>query len=555
MSRSYLGSMTFSTAAALAVIVGGCGHDATDPLSVARVDISPAQDTVVVGDAHQLTAGVYDGSGAALTGRSVTWQSSDDAVATVSGTGVVTGIMPGAVTITATSEGRSGTAAVTVVPVPVASVEVSPDAMSIMVGETGQFAATTKAADGSVLAGRDVAWTSSDTTVATVDSTGLVRALAAGTTLIAATAEGRSASATLTVLPFSWANVALGNAHTCARSSNGDAYCWGNGAYGQIGNGSTEDRSTPVAVTGTQTGYSIATGDNHTCTMNGAHVASCWGYGVSGQLGGGSQPTVQDTPVSVVGGHLWALIDAGGNHTCGVTTDGDAYCWGENQYGQLGSGDTISRSVPVLVAGGHTWDMVLSGTLHSCGLTTDHQAYCWGFNEDGQLGDSTAVNSSTPVAVHGGQTWTQISTGNLHTCGVSMNGYAYCWGWGFDGQLGDGTSGVGAMRLTPTVVSGGHSWTNMIAADSYTCGVTSDGNAYCWGSNTSGQLGDGSTTDHSVPTALAGGLNWYVVVGGGAHTCGLTTAYEIYCWGANDRGQLGDGTTGDHLTPVKVATP
>ena len=184
------------------------------------------------------------------------------------------------------------------------------------------------------------------------------------------------------------------------------------------------------------------------------------------------------------------------------------------------------------------------GVYHTCGVTTGGAAYCWG-------NDGSGLRSSSPLAVSGGLSFATVSAGD-HTCGVTTAGAAYCWGDNFFAQLGDGTT---TTRTSPVAVLGGLTFATVSAGVSHTCGVTTAGAAYCWGSNATGQLGDGTTTRHMSPVAVAGGLTFAVVSAGdgGPHTCGVTLDGAAYRRGDNGFGQLGDGTGLDSNVPVRVA--
>src|SRR6266566_750235 len=236
----------------------------------------------------------------------------------------------------------------------------------------------------------------------------------------------------------------------------------------------------------------VSAGGRHTCGVTAASAAYCWGYNGFGQLGDGTT-TDRWTPVRVAGGVSFAAVSTGIGHTCGVTTAGAAYCWGHNASGQLGDGTTTSRSTPRLVAGGGSFAAVRADFSHTCGLTATRAAYCWGDNTSGQLGDGTTTSRSSPVlvAAPGGVSFAAVSGGGevFHTCGVTAAGAVYCWGNNFFGQLGDGTT---TDRSSPVLVAGGVSFAAVSAGWRHTCGVTAAGAAYCWGDNTSGQLGDGT---------------------------------------------------------------
>ena len=323
----------------------------------------------------------------------------------------------------------------------------------------------------------------------------------------------------------------------------------------------------------------------HTCGLATGGTAYCWGGNYSGQLGDGTSRTDRLVPVAVSGGRTYTALTTGGNHTCGLATGGTAYCWGKNGYGQLGDGtsgvdanDTSAdRLVPVAVSGGRTYTALAAGFEHTCGLATDGTAYCWGYNGHGQLGDGTSgVNGSSsanrlvPVAVSGGRTYIALVAGHSHTCALTNDGTAYCWGYNGYGQLGDGTSGNNGGvddRLVPVPVSGGRPYTALAAGGMHTCGLTTEGTAYCWGWNGFGQLGDGtagvnggSSANRLVPVAVSGGRAYMALVAEHRHTCGLSTGGNAYCWGHNGDGELGDGTSGvnggssaDRLVPVAVS--
>jgi alpha-tubulin suppressor-like RCC1 family protein len=354
--------------------------------------------------------------------------------------------------------------------------------------------------------------------------------------------------------------VSAGLAHSCTVDASGDAYCWGWNLYGQLGTGSTSPyyQPTPVAVSGGHTFQSVSAGHYHTCGVTTDDDAYCWGYNYYGQLGTGStSPWRQPTPVAVSGGHTFQSVSAGYYHTCGVTTDGDAYCWGYNGYGQLGIGHTsYSQPTPVAVTDGHTFQSVNTLGQHTCGLATD--GICWGDNSAGQVGDgtfgSTDPTKPSPTAVGGGHTFQSLDAGWRHSCGVTTAGEAYCWGHNYYGQLGTGWTSV--RHPNPTAVTGGLSFQH-VSAGFHSCGLATNGAAYCWGPNHYGQLGDGTTTGppdfwKASPVAVIGGHTFQSVSAGLIHSCGATMANDGYCWGHNGYGQVGDGTYTNRSSPVLV---
>ncbi len=195
---------------------------------------------------------------------------------------------------------------------------------------------------------------------------------------------------------------------------------------------------------------------------------------------------------------------AGQEHTCGVTTDNRAYCWGRNRSGQLGDGTDLTRGRPTPVAGRHRFSLIRTGNRHTCALTPAEKSYCWGENGLGAVGDGTTTDRRVPTAVVDGAGFKSLGLGAASSCGVRANGNAACWGHNGSGPLGDGTST--SIQRTPVAVVGGQAWARVnggVTAD-HTCGLTTAGAVYCWGQNNRGQLGDGSTVNRNVPTPVQG---------------------------------------------------
>jgi alpha-tubulin suppressor-like RCC1 family protein len=382
----------------------------------------------------------------------------------------------------------------------------------------------------------------------------------AGTNTLAATAEGLTGSpVTFTARGTSGGgggspqSIVGSNAYTCALANDGTAYCWGFNALGMLGDGTTTDRLTPVAVAGGLTFKTLSAGFFHVCGVTTGGSAYCWGANKYGHLGDGTMVD-RPTPVSVSEQLTFQSVSAGYAHSCGLTSGGAAYCWGYNLNGQLGDGTTSDRTTPTAVAGGLIFKSLTANGWHTCAVTVDGDAYCWGLNADGQLGDGTIfTNRAVPVAVGGGFKFHSLTAGHHYTCGLSLEGAARCWGDNTNGQLGDGTR---TQRLTPAAVTGGLKLQSLAAGGSHTCGVTTEGAAYCWGSALYSQLGSlFAGIDSPEPTPVLGELTFQSITAGYSHSCGVTTDAVAYCWGFNGLGGLGDGTTAERSTPQPVRWP
>jgi alpha-tubulin suppressor-like RCC1 family protein len=355
--------------------------------------------------------------------------------------------------------------------------------------------------------------------------------------------------------------VGLGDNHSCAIASGGAAYCWGYNTYGQLGTGwYSPSELEPRPVTGGHAFQVVDGGDYHSCGLTTDGAAYCWGYNYYGQLGTGSAYYVEHTPKQVIGDDTFKAVTAGGGFSCALTTAGEAYCWGLNGYGQLGNGSVSPNElIPMEVTGEHTFEMLTSGWYHTCGLKANGEAYCWGRNYRGQLGNGTrttiwpwAIPEPVEVNVEDGQTFTSLRAGQGHTCGITSDGETWCWGHNEWGQLGRGS--FSDAEPSPWPINGDRGFVTLGVAH-HTCAVTATGEAWCWGYNQWGQLGDGTTTTtdpygKAAPVQVDNDEMFASVSAGWYHTCGVTMGGEAWCWGRNLYGQLGDGTFDIRPSPV-----
>ena len=339
--------------------------------------------------------------------------------------------------------------------------------------------------------------------------------------------------------PLQFSQISAGGRFTCGITTDGRAFCWGINFFGQLGDGATGNGSArPHAVLTSLRFRQITTGFYHTCAVTTDDLAYCWGDNSGGQLGD-KTTTGRTTPVRVLGGHKFRDVRAGYSHTCGVATTGESYCWGTNLYGEMGDNTLINRLVPRLVRGGHSFRRIVPGSGYSCGVTTADKAYCWGRNEWGQLGDGTTTERHLPTAVAGSRAFKNVSASSSHTCGFTTGGAVYCWGMNQDGRLGDGTT---TNRTRPVLAKTTGALDGVSPGSSHTCALRSDGHVLCWGSNQLGTIGDATTiTPRLLPVQVVGDANYDAIHAGFAHTCGLTVDHFALCWGGNEYGQLGRG--------------
>lgn len=523
------------------------------PPAVATVTVTPGTQSIAVGGTASLTATLKASNGSTLSGRSVSWTTSASAIATVSG-GVVTGISAGVpVTITATSEGKSGSAQVTVTAVPVATVDVTAPTTTLSPGATVQLTAVTKAASGAVVTGRAVTWKTNSDAIGTVSTSGLVKAVGAGALTVTATSEGVSGTIALTVTS-SVKSLALGTQNSCALKVDGTVLCWGRGDEGGVGDQANVDRSTPTAVAGNLHFQSLTGSQGRTCGITTQGVLYCWGSNNNHGLGLGplgsvpsfvSVPTKSADTVTT----FTSVSSSQGGSLCALTTGGVRWCWGDNDNIELGNGLSVDITKPTVVAP-PLFTMLAMGNWHGCALAAGGVPWCWGYNGDGAIGDGSYVDSSVPTLVAGGHAFVTIASLQDATCALKSDGSVWCWGSNDFGMLGNGT--VGGKQNLPQVVPNAPAFVQLDGHGQYVCGRTAAGSVYCWGRNTQGQLGDGTTTHRSVPTPVAGSRLFVQIATGTVHSCGIASD-GVYCWGDNTRGTLGDGTLTQRLVPTKVA--
>jgi alpha-tubulin suppressor-like RCC1 family protein len=423
--------------------------------------------------------------------------------------------------------------------------------------------------------------------------------------------------------------ISSGRSHTCGLTGDGLIYCWGLNNHGQLGNGSIGgDSHVPVQVSTSQVSgetyfIEVSAGEDYTCAITSEGVLYCWGEDTGGKLGDGGTETDQAEPVAVdtttiTGETYFRSISAGWTHTCGITATGKVYCWGSDADGALGDGGGAANALSPSpldttgISGEKSFIKVQNGYGFSCGITSDRVTYCWGFNQSGQLGNGTTTPAYSPVALDNSTlpsnaVLKDLVLGDSHACAMTDAGLTYCWGNDTDGQLGDG--GTSADKSSPSAVDTSNvslpeRFVDLSAGQNTFCGLTNRGKLYCWGIDDDYELGNGvPAADSSIPvavdnstigvdkyftqlqmqchdvyaltghsrligwgngnptlaeldlSAIVGDSGLYLLSGGCSHECLITGEGPAYCLGSNTFGQLGDGAgPADSSTPVAVVT-
>jgi alpha-tubulin suppressor-like RCC1 family protein len=345
--------------------------------------------------------------------------------------------------------------------------------------------------------------------------------------------------------------VSIGSNHACALSTVNSLICWGSNIYGQTRKYPALYTSTPLAAVTTKTWKHIERSYYTTCGIDSTDKLFCWGKNTAGFIGDGTKID-RGLPVAVLVDKSISKVSVGYESSCAIDSNGKLYCWGQNTFGGVGDGTTINRISPVAVDSETSFSKVSVGAGHACALTLTGQLKCWGKNNNGALGIGTTVNASSPTVVNSGVLYKDIAVGYMYACGITAADKINCWGANTTGQLGDAST---TQRLVPTAIDAANSYQSISVGKVFygtTCGITLAGVLRCWGDNTFGQIGDSSTTQRTSPVTIHSGTSYMKISSGSYSTCGLTVGKKLYCWGENSKGQLGDTTIISRTSPVAV---
>lgn len=330
--------------------------------------------------------------------------------------------------------------------------------------------------------------------------------------------------------------VDAGDRHTCARKANGTVWCWGDNLSSQLGISSFSTVPAPVPIVGVPDATALGVGGSHACAVVAGGDVWCWGDNGVGQLGGtqrsGAARRVEGVPAM-------ADVVAGSGHTCGLTIEGGVWCWGGDWDGQSGQGATVSRAVPAQVPALTDVIAIAAGGVHTCALRRGGDVLCWGAQIGGEV-DSEKCEGfpchRAPTLVSGLPRAEAISSGAAHACVITEAHEAWCWGWNFYGPLGDGTN---VSRPTPDRVVGLEGVREIATGGDHSCAIRKDSSLWCWGNNAFGQLGAGVVgPSRWLPTHTVGNYGLAGLSLGTYHSCGLRDGAPV-CWGFNDSGEVG----------------
>ncbi len=361
-------------------------------------------------------------------------------------------------------------------------------------------------------------------------------------------------------LEFPYGMIAGGQDSMCTMNANNRVYCWGSGANGKMGSGNTSNVTYPTEMTGWGPDtVAIAVGSSHMCRISDSNSVYCLGSRSNGQVGDG---VISGTPLMTQyatipwpGSNNVVALSTFKDFTCALRSTGLVSCWGKNDAGQVGTSASSNRSTPYDIPSGTLSNVVAisTGERFTCALTSAGAVWCFGGGALGQLGNGASPTSSTsPVQVTGLTSGVvQIANGEDSACALKSDGTVVCWGNNSRGQLGNNSTTTSNVPVNVSI--GSDRYVQLKGGNQFNCGLLTTGGVKCWGDNDAGQLGDGTLVQKNVPTQVVGLTSGVAVIGGGLQTpCAILHDGRIMCWGSNGSGQVGNGNTTNQTSPTFV---
>jgi alpha-tubulin suppressor-like RCC1 family protein len=332
-------------------------------------------------------------------------------------------------------------------------------------------------------------------------------------------------------------------------SSSKNIFAWGRNNYGQLGDGTSSNRYSPVQIGSASDWVSVSSGGYHSLAIKSDGALWTCGRNDYGQLGDGTTSN-RYSPLQIGTASDWALVSGGFYHSLAIKSDGTLWAWGYNDYGQLGDGTTSNRLSPVQIGIETNWSSLSSGNWHSLAIKSDGTLWAWGRNDYGQLGDGTTSNRYSPVQIGTSSDWAFVSNGSgHHSLAIKNDGTLWAWGYNYYGQLGNGTTN---NISSPVQIGVATNWASVSNGDLNSFAIKSDGTLWAWGYNSYGALGDGTTTHRYAPVQIGTGSNWASVSSGGYHLLAIKNDGTLWTCGNNWFGQLGDGTSTDSYSLIQI---
>lgn len=325
---------------------------------------------------------------------------------------------------------------------------------------------------------------------------------------------------------------------------------WGSNTYGQLGDNTTTSKSSPVLIAGNHQFIELASGTgldtNSNIGLKEDGSVWTWGRNNYGQLGDNTT-TNRSSPVSVIGNHSFIKISTGTGACAALKEDGSAWTWGYNGYGQLGNNTTTNFSSPISVVGNHSFIFIYPITYATIALKKDGTIWSWGMGDNGRLGNNNTIHFSSPISIAGNKSFIFLAVGEAGSFALMEDGSIWSWGYNGYGQIGDGTT---IDKSSPVSVIGNHSFTNISGGRYHVLALKEDGSVWAWGLNSQGQLGDGTNTNKSSPVSVIGNHSFVTISAGAEHSFALKEDGNIWAWGSNSSGELGNNTRTNKSSPI-----